>query len=95
MGAWRGVSKVLPDKFRIIHDTIALAARRGLVHLDAEDETLDGRHVTVRGRRQISFGSCSYVGLETDRRLKESACDAVRRFGVQFACSRAYISSPL
>ena len=48
----------------------------------------------MRGRRQINFGSCSYLGLETDLRLKDAACDAVARYGVQFASSRAYVSCP-
>ena len=67
---------------------------RGLGHLTAEDEQLGGRFVTLRGRRQINFGSCSYLGLETDLRLKNAACDAVARYGVQFASSRAYVSCP-
>jgi len=50
--------------------------------------------VTLRGRRHVNFGSCSYVGLETDLRLKNAACDAVARYGVQFASSRAYVSCP-
>ena len=67
---------------------------RGLGHLTAEDAQLGGRFVTLRGRRQINFGSCSYLGLETDLRLKNAACDAVARYGVQFASSRAYVSCP-
>lgn len=42
----------------------------------------------------MNFGSCSYLGLETDLRLKTAACDAVARYGVQFASSRAYVSCP-
>ena len=34
------------------------------------------------------------LGLETDLRLKDAACDAVSRYGVQFASSRAYVSCP-
>ncbi len=66
----------------------------GLGHLTAEDEQLGGRLVTLRGRAQINFGSCSYLGLETDLRLKNAACEAVARYGVQFASSRAYVSCP-
>jgi 7-keto-8-aminopelargonate synthetase-like enzyme len=66
----------------------------GLGHLSAEDDHLGGRFVTLRGRRQVNFGSCSYLGLETDLRLKNEACDAVARYGVQFASSRAYVSCP-
>jgi 7-keto-8-aminopelargonate synthetase-like enzyme len=56
---------------------------------------MDGRHVTLAGRKHVNFGSCSYVGLETDERLKEAACDAIQKFGVQFASSRAYVSCTL
>ena len=66
----------------------------GVAHLVAEDEQLGGRFVTLHNRRQVNFGSCSYVGLETDLRLKASAIDAVSRYGVQFASSRAYVSCP-
>jgi 7-keto-8-aminopelargonate synthetase-like enzyme len=71
------------------------AISRGLAHLTAEDHQLDGRFVTIERRRRVNFGSCSYLGLETDRRLKNSACEAVLRYGVQFSSSRAYVSCPL
>jgi 7-keto-8-aminopelargonate synthetase-like enzyme len=70
------------------------AIARGLAHLTAEDEQLDGRFVTLGGRQRVNFGSCSYVGLETDLRLKNAACEAVARYGVQFSSSRAYVSCP-
>lgn len=75
-------------------DAFRGAIARGLSHLTAEDYQLGGRFLTLRGRRQVNFGSCSYVGLETDLRLKNAACDAVARYGVQFASSRAYVSCP-
>ena len=75
-------------------EAVTEGIRLGLGHLTAEDDQLGGRFVTLRGRRQINFGSCSYLGLETDLRLKNAACDAVTRYGVQFASSRAYVSCP-
>jgi 7-keto-8-aminopelargonate synthetase-like enzyme len=78
----------------VVEDAVALAIAHGIGHLVAEDEQLGGRSLTLRGRRQINFGSCSYVGLETDLRLKNAACDAIARYGVQFASSRAYVSCP-
>jgi len=79
---------------RQLRDAVDDAITRGLGFLNAEDEELGGRYVTVRGRRQVNFGSCSYLGLETDLRLKAAAIDAVARYGVQFATSRAYLSCP-
>src|SRR4051812_50101984 len=66
----------------------------GIAHLVAEDEQLGGRFVTLHNRRQVNFGSCSYVGLETDARLKAPAIDAGSRYGGQFASSRGYVSCP-
>jgi 7-keto-8-aminopelargonate synthetase-like enzyme len=79
---------------RLVDDAISDGIARGLGHLIAEDEQLGGRIITLRGRRHVNFGSCSYLGLETDLRLKTAACDAVARYGVQFASSRAYVSCP-
>jgi 7-keto-8-aminopelargonate synthetase-like enzyme len=78
-----------------VDEVISDGVRRGLLHNDVEDELLDGRHITVLGRRLVNFGSCSYLGLETHPRLKAAVRDAVDRFGTQFSSSRAYASSPL
>jgi 7-keto-8-aminopelargonate synthetase-like enzyme len=93
--------KVIPDdvaridaRLRLVDEAMTTAIAHGIAHLVAEDEQLGGRFVTLHNRRQINFGSCSYVGLETDLRLKAAAIDAVSRFGVQFASSRAYVSCP-
>ncbi|WP_189169715.1 aminotransferase class I/II-fold pyridoxal phosphate-dependent enzyme [Pilimelia anulata] len=66
-----------------------------MLHLRAEDERLDGRTVTVSGKKMVHFGSCSYLGLETHELLKSAAVDATMRFGTQFSSSRAYLSAPL
>ena len=79
---------------KLVDEAFSAAIARGLAHLTAEDELLNGRYVTLLGRRHVNFGSCSYVGLETDLRLRTAACDAVSRYGVQFASSRAYVSCP-
>ncbi|HMF43491.1 MAG TPA: aminotransferase class I/II-fold pyridoxal phosphate-dependent enzyme [Polyangia bacterium] len=79
---------------RLVDDVVSEGIARGLGHLTAEDEQLSGRFVTLRGHRQINFGSCSYLGLETDLRLKNAACVAVAQYGVQFSSSRAYVSCP-
>jgi len=84
----------IDPRLRSVDTSVAEGILRGLGHLTAEDEQLGGRFVTLRGRRQINFGSCSYLGLETDLRLKNAACDAIARYGVQFASSRAYVSCP-
>lgn len=82
------------ERQRIIQANIEGARRRGLAQLTAEDAAFDGRYITLAGRRVVNFGSCSYLGLELDERVKAGACDAVMRFGTQFSSSRAYVSAP-
>lgn len=83
------------ERLRLVDETARLLSAHGLIHLTAEDKRSNGREVRLRGRDLVNFGSCSYLGLEVDERLKEGACDAIRRFGVQFSSSRAYVSTPL
>jgi 7-keto-8-aminopelargonate synthetase-like enzyme len=84
----------IAPELRLVDEALSEAISRGVAHLVAEDEQLGGRVLTLNGRPHVNFGSCSYVGLETDLRLKNAACDAVARYGVQFASSRAYVSCP-
>lgn len=79
----------------IVNEFITIGRSRGIVHQFTEDESLDGRHITLNGQTMINFGSCSYLGLETDERLKEGAIDAIRRYGTQFSSSRTYVSFTL
>lgn len=85
----------ISDRLRTVEEMFRLMGSRGLVHRTAEDERADGRTITLDGVRCINFGSCSYLGLETDARLREASCEAVQRYGTQFASSRAYVSTPL
>ena len=80
---------------RLVAETAHMLAARGLIHLTAEGSASDGRHLRLRGRQLVNFGSCSYLGLEVDERLKQGACEAIQRYGVQFSSSRAYVSTPL
>ena len=83
------------DLLTAVDEVISDGVRRGLLHNDVEDDVLDGRHVTVHGRPLVNFGSCSYLGLETDPRLKAAVREAGDRDGTPFSSSRAYASAPL
>lgn len=50
----------------------------------------DGSTITVEGRRVANFGSCSYLGLSVDERLKRGAIEAVERFGPHYSSSQTY-----
>ncbi|WAS91228.1 aminotransferase class I/II-fold pyridoxal phosphate-dependent enzyme [Nannocystis punicea] len=84
----------LDERIALVQANADALRSRGLAHQVAEDGEFDGRHITLAGRRVVHFGSCSYLGLETDVRLKVGACEAVMRWGTQFSSSRAYVSAP-
>jgi 7-keto-8-aminopelargonate synthetase-like enzyme len=75
-------------------EVISDGVRRGMLHNTAEDEHLDGRLITLRGRPLVNFGSCSYLGLETHPAMRAGVVDAVQRYGTQFSSSRAFLSAP-
>jgi 7-keto-8-aminopelargonate synthetase-like enzyme len=85
----------LSDRVNLLEATATVLKEQGLIHRVAEDTRLDGRTITLDARPLVNFGSCSYLGLETDARLKAAACEAILRYGVQFSSSRAYVSAPL
>ena len=80
---------------QMIESTMADGVAAGVIRVHAGDEVLDGEAITVDGHRMLNFGSCSYLGLNTDDRLKRGAIDAVERFGPLFSSSTAYASVSL
>ena len=96
-GRLRGSSSVQArtKPIDILDQMISEGLELGLGHLSAENERLDGRTLRIGGRDLIHFGSCSYLGLELDPRLKQGAADAALRFGTHFSSSRTYVSDPL
>jgi len=61
----------------------------GLIQLPIENEIYDGKNVILKGKPYTFWGNCSYMGLETEQRLKDASIDAIQRFGTQFSSSRA------
>lgn len=70
------------------------AAERGVFHLTLDDVPIDGRTISIQGRRYVHFGSCGYLGLELDERVKRGAIEATRRYGAFLSTSRGYLSTP-
>jgi 7-keto-8-aminopelargonate synthetase-like enzyme len=83
------------DLLDAVDEVLSDGIRRGMLHSSLEDHALDGRHVTIDGRRMVNFGSCSYLGLELHPALRAGVRDALDRFGTQFSSSRGYASVPL
>ncbi len=67
----------------------------GFYHLNIEDEELDGRHITINGKKSKFFTNCSYLGLETNPEMKKASIEAIEKFGTQFSSSRITVSQPL
>jgi len=78
---------------KLIKEFSNLGISKGISMLYTEDLALEGRHITLNGKKHVHFGSCSYLGLELDKRLKEAAIEAVNKYGSLFSCSRTYVSS--
>jgi len=90
------MSKRNANKFiDTIDECLTNGVENGIFQVSLEDETLDGREVTIDGRRVVNFGSCSYLGLEVDERLKQGAIDATLRYGTQYSSSRLFSSCGL
>jgi len=83
------------ERVDLLDTMLTDAVRAGVIHLSSEDQSLTGRTLCVGGRDLTHFGSCSYLGLEMDPRLRDGAIDATRRYGTQFSSSRTYVSAPL
>jgi len=78
-----------------IDECLTNGVNNGIFQVSLEDEVLNGREVTINGRRVVSFGSCSYLGLEVDDRLKHGAIDATLRYGTQYSSSRLFSATNL
>jgi len=83
------------ERLTVLDEMLTEAAGRGLLLRTPDDEPLDGRTLSLAGRSTLNFGSCSYLGLELDPRMREAVCAAVMRYGTQFSSSRTYMSAPL
>jgi 7-keto-8-aminopelargonate synthetase-like enzyme len=86
--------RTIEERLSLLDEVVTEAAARGLAMQTADEGPLDGRTISLAGRERINFGSCSYLGLELDPRLRDAVCAAVARYGTQFSSSRAYVSAP-
>ena len=78
-----------------VDSVLSVSKKKGIIHLHAQDQSLNGKSLTLNGRQVLHFGTCGYLGLEHHPKLKKGAIDAIERYGTQFPMSRTYISNPL
>jgi len=72
-----------------------MAVASGLIRLRVQDQSETGESITIDGRELINFGSCAYLGLNVDPRLKAGAVRAIEQYGPVFSSSNAYTSIDL
>lgn len=80
---------------RMINEITNIGKQKGLGRLFVDDTVLNGREISINNKKHIHFGSCGYLGLELDERLKEGAIDAIRKNGTFFVSSRMYVACGL
>ncbi|HRG53543.1 MAG TPA: aminotransferase class I/II-fold pyridoxal phosphate-dependent enzyme, partial [Bacteroidia bacterium] len=73
-----------------IDECLTNGVKNGIFQVSLEDDVLNGRIVTIDDHKVVNFGSCSYLGLEVDDRLKQGAIDATIRYGTQYSSSRLF-----
>jgi 7-keto-8-aminopelargonate synthetase-like enzyme len=76
----------------IVDQIVTDGVNKGILHLYTEDTKLSDNIISLKNNNVVNFGSCSYLGLEFDERLKDGAKQAVDNYGTQFSESRAYVS---
>jgi 7-keto-8-aminopelargonate synthetase-like enzyme/predicted N-acyltransferase len=79
-----------------IDEIATYGAKKGVFHLNTGNFKINGSKIFLNGeinKEVVNFGSCSYLGLEFDARLKQAAKDAIDCYGTQFSTSRTYISN--
>ncbi|MDH5598029.1 MAG: aminotransferase class I/II-fold pyridoxal phosphate-dependent enzyme, partial [Cyclobacteriaceae bacterium] len=78
-----------------VDSCLSNGVKNEVFHLTTEDDFLDGRTIQLNGEKLINFGSCSYLGLETNERIKQGAIKATLEQGTQFSSSRLFIQNKL
>ena len=76
----------------LANQQVELGKSLGVIQLSTTDEELNGRTIKIGDQELLNFGSCSYLGLELDPRLRSAALEGIARYGVQFSSSRSYVS---
>jgi 7-keto-8-aminopelargonate synthetase-like enzyme len=77
------------------YEFVSMGAAMGVGLQAIENERFEGRSITLGGKDHVFFGNCSYLGLETDARIKAGAIAAIEKHGIMLSCSRHYLSSAI
>ena len=69
------------------------AKKNGIMHLVSDIPNISDRKLLVSNKELLNFGTCGYLGLELDQRLKDGAIDFTQKYGTQYGISRGFLSS--
>ncbi len=69
------------------------AKNHGAMHLISDKESCTDKTLKIDGNDLKNFGTCGYLGLELDDRLKKGSIDFALKYGTQFSVSRAFVSA--
>ena len=75
------------------HQIITYLKEKGIAHMNVDGDHIYDNILKISNRELVNFGSCSYLGLEFDPRLKDGASNSLDIYGTQFSASRAYVSA--
>lgn len=78
--------------YETVDQIVTYGIEKRILHLYTSDLPFDGTKILINDREVLNFGSCSYLGLEFDARVKQGAIKAIEKYGTQFSESRAYVS---
>ncbi len=67
----------------------------GIIQLQSDYDTYNGRNLGINGKKAIHFANCSYIGLDVCESLKLGAIDATTRYGTLFSSSRLCVGLDL
>jgi len=87
--------EILSPKKEFFFNLMKSGVDQEVIQLNVEKESNIGRYITIDGQKLLYFASCSYLGLERDKRLVEGAYLAAQKYGILQPNSRTYLSSPL
>ena len=75
----------------IVDNVFSTARKKGIMHINSEEKSFDGKAFTIRGKQLKNFGTCGYMGLETHPELKKGSIDLLEKFGTQLLMGRVFM----
>ena len=82
---WGNDVPTAEERLAILDEVLTEAAARACCSSTRTTARSTGARSRSTAARCVSFGSCSYLGLELDPRMRDAVIDAVMRYGTQFS----------